>query len=73
MKKHKRTKPPKEETLYRKIWRVVDGAVADAFTMHPDYLTAKAKNGKAAQLSVVKRVTGAVKGFVEKSTQGPLR
>lgn len=66
----RRTAPPKGSALYRRIWRVVDGAVTDAFTMHPDYLTPKGTKGRTARLSVVKRVTGAMTSFVEESTRG---
>lgn len=65
----KKTKPPKSDTVYRRIWRVVDGALADAFTRHPDYLTPKGRHGNAARISIAKRVTGAVKSFAEKSAQ----
>lgn len=66
-----KTKPPKGDDLYKKIWRVVDGAVADAFMHHPDYLTQKGKSFRAARNSVVKRVTGAMTSFV--ATRGALR
>lgn len=65
----RRTKPPPEKThpLYREVWRVVDGAVADAFKMHPDYLSKKGRTGRAARRSIVKRVVGAVLGFAEQA------
>jgi hypothetical protein len=66
----RRTKPPKGDKIYRRLWRVVDGAVADAFKMHPDYLTEKGRRGRAARLSVVKRVIGAVVGFAGQSAKG---
>lgn len=47
---------------------MVDGAVADAFNMHPDYLSDHGKS--RARQSIVKRVTGAVSSFVEKSAKG---
>jgi hypothetical protein len=46
---------------YRALWRVVDGAVADAFNQHPDYLTEKGR--RSARRSIVKRATGALYGF----------
>ena len=58
----------KNARAYRQLWRVVDGAVRDALESHPDYLT---KKGRAsARVSVTKRVTGAIMGYVEQSTQG---
>lgn len=52
--------PPPERDVaeYRRMWRIVDGAVRDAFRMHPDYLVAK--NERSARASIVKRVVGAV-------------
>jgi hypothetical protein len=65
-----KTTPPKGSRLYRRLWRIVDGAVMDAFKMHPDYLSDKGRRGRAARLSVVKRVTGAVTSFAEQSVKG---
>lgn len=45
---------------YAQLWRVVDGAVRDAFAAHPDFLTEK---GKHCRASVTKRVVGNVLGF----------
>lgn len=53
---------------YRQLWRVVDGAVTDAFAQHPDYLTDKGE--QSARMSVVKRVTGAVHGYAKLSFAG---
>ena len=51
--------PPERDTAeYRRMWRIVDGAVRDAFSMHPGYLATKSE--RAARTSVVKRVVGAV-------------
>lgn len=62
--KTRRLKPPKlPNSEYRAIWRVVDGAVRNAFDMHPDYLTEKGTRYSQARMSVVKRVTGAILGF----------
>ncbi len=58
----------KQDDSYRRLWRIVDGAVADAFVHHPDYLAPRRR--KEAQLSVVKRVVGAVIGFAEESAKG---
>jgi len=53
---------------YRQLWRVVDGAVADAMKQHPDYYTNSGT--RKARASIVKRVTGAVMGYAEQSAQG---
>jgi hypothetical protein len=63
----KRTKPQGQGAYYAQLWRIVDGAVADAFHNHPDYLAAHEKNVRA---SVNKRVVGAILSFVEQSARG---
>lgn len=67
----KRIKPPPQKTslLYRQIWRIVDGAVVDAFQAHPEYIS-KGYKVKTVRESVVKRVTGALVGFAEESAKG---
>lgn len=67
VKKKRRTKPQGSSRFYAQVWRVVDGAVADAFRSHPDYL---ARHEKMVRASINKRVVGALLGFVEQSTQG---
>lgn len=67
MKKKKRTRPQGSSRYYAQLWRVVDGAVADAFHNHPNYLATHEKNVRA---SINKRVVGALMGFVEQSTRG---
>jgi hypothetical protein len=62
--------PNQQDDAYRRLWRVVDGAVADAFFNHPDYLAPRRR--REAQLSIVKRVVGAVLGCAEKSAKGPV-
>ncbi len=64
----KRLRPEKSTPFYRQLWRVVDGAVADAFQNHPDYLTQR--GAKLARRSIAKRVVGAVLGYAEQSVQG---
>jgi hypothetical protein len=56
----KRLDPPREKTdgRYRHLWRIVDAAVAETFSLHPNYLTNAGQ--KAARVSIVKRVTGAL-------------
>lgn len=63
------TKPPahKKATAYRQLWRVVDAAVAEAFKVHPDYLTERGQ--KLARMSVNKRVVGAVIGYAAEAAK----
>lgn len=67
----RRTSIPKKADVraYRQLWRIVDGAVTDAFTSHPDYLSSR-QLATVARRSVVKRVVGAIDGYVEQSTRG---
>ncbi len=62
----KRTKvpPQKTETVYRQLWRVIDGAVADAFSNHPEYL-ASGISPKVVRASINKRVVGSVLSYAE--------
>lgn len=62
--KTQRIRPPKHDphSDYHRIWRIVDGAVRDAFKHHPDYLTTAGH--RSAQLSIIKRVAGALAGHV---------
>ena len=53
---------------YRQLWRIVEGAIADAFAAHPDYLTERGRHLVAS--SVTKRVVGAVMGYAEQSARG---
>lgn len=52
---------------YKMLWVLVDGAVRDTFERHPDYLTAKGRD--SAIMSVNKRVTGAIFGYVTQVAQ----
>lgn len=56
---------------YGQLWRIVDGAVADALKAHPDYLTDKGT--RSARSSIVKRVTGAVIGYAGETAKGRFR
>lgn len=51
---------------YAKMWRVVDGAVRDAFASHPDYL-AKLERERTVRNSINKRVVGALWGFASEA------
>lgn len=67
----KRTRPLHPDPgPYRQLWRLVDGAVADAFKCHPDYLTAKGHILDNARRSVTKRVVGAVLGYAGQAARG---
>lgn len=68
--RRKRLKPEKEDYRAgkgRQMWRVIDGAIRDAFHHHPDYLTTKGAKGAAARRSVAKRVTGAILSYLAES------
>lgn len=54
------------QTAYRQLWKVVNGAVVDAFNRHPNYLTRSGR--KYAATSIVKRVTGTVLSFAVEQT-----
>lgn len=66
----KSEKPSHQEGFNRQVWRVVDGAIRDAFSNHPDYLTTKGSRAACARRSVAKRVTGALLSYLEQSRQG---
>lgn len=55
---HKRILSQKGDAEFIRMYRIVRGAVADAFAMHPDYLAPGRRQD--ATRSIVKRVTGAV-------------
>lgn len=62
----RRTKLPagKPKKAYAQLWKIVDGAVADAFAMHPNYL-ARGQSAKVVRTSINKRVVGVVLAFAE--------
>jgi hypothetical protein len=51
-----------------RLIRMVEGAVVDAFSQHPDYLTEKGR--QAACGSVVKRVVGTLVGHAKETRKG---
>lgn len=63
----KRMEKCPDET-YRQLWRLVDGAVRDAFANHPEYLTTRGKD--AAARSITKRVTGTLHGYAVQTARG---
>jgi len=69
-KRLKPEKPSYRQGFNRQVWRVIDGAIRDAFSHHPDYLTLKGSKGAAARRSVAKRATGALLSYLEQSEWG---
>lgn len=55
------TKPPpqKADSEYQRLWKIVDGAVADAFTHHKNYLHPTV-SVRVVRTSINKRVVGAI-------------
>lgn len=66
--RHRRSRALKGDERYKALWRIVDGAVRDAFANHPDYLSAK--GARLAQESIVKRVVGAVHSQAAQAGRG---
>ena len=60
----KSEKPSHQAGFNRQVWRVVDGAIRDAFLNHPDYLTRKGSRAACARRSLAKRVTGALLSYL---------
>lgn len=64
-----RLRPEKPDAPgYRQIWRMVDGAVAQAFAAHPEYLAPGARV-RTVRNSIVKRVTGAIHGHAAQAAR----
>jgi hypothetical protein len=57
----RRTKPPPQKLTddYRRLWRIIDGAVADAFNQHPNYFSGSVAP-KKVRASINKRVVGSL-------------
>lgn len=66
MKTKRRTKPPKGDWNYHQLWKLVDGAVADAFVTHPEYLSGDHREWVVRQ-SINKRVVGTILGYAEQA------
>lgn len=60
--------PVKPGQAYSRIWRIVDGAVRDAFASHPEYIEKRWM--RAARFSITKRVTGEMMSFAAQSAKG---
>lgn len=59
--KHRlKNQKPFPDAQAAKAWRVIDGAIRDAFKMHPEYLTEAGRRYQTARRSILKRVYGAV-------------
>lgn len=71
MTKRRRVQPPpqKSSTPYRRLWRVVEAAVVEAFKAHPDYLAPAGRSHSNAVRSITKRVTGQIIGYAEESAK----
>ena len=59
-KKRRRVRPPKDDPIYRALWKLVDDALAETFRAHPNYLSEAGRT--AAHVSILKRVVGKVTG-----------
>lgn len=68
----KKIKPVKAGGDYRRVWRIVDGAIRDCFTHHPDYIDPKKL--RATRESLAKRITGALLAHeAEAKAKGPIQ
>jgi hypothetical protein len=58
--KKKRLRPPKDVpySAYHTVFRIVDGAVKDAFNNHPEYVRPEIE--RVVRMSITKRVTGSI-------------
>lgn len=68
---HRRTKPSPAAMKYEdhcRLWRMVEGAVTDAFRSHPEYLTEA--GARSAIESVTKRVVGSLVGHAQETRKG---
>lgn len=68
---HRRPRPSRaamKHEDHRRLWRMVEGAVTDAFRSHPDYLTDR--GARSAVESVTKRVVGTLVGHTQETRKG---
>lgn len=61
-----RIRPIRTDPVYAGFWRIIDGAVRDALSMHPEYIR-PGQSERVVRRSIVKRVTGALMGFAGRS------
>lgn len=66
----RRRRRKKGDPNFKRLWRVVDGAVADAFKMHPEYINPERAEWRVRS-SINKRVVGAILGFAAQAAEGP--
>lgn len=67
----KRRRPSRaamKQEAHRRLWRLVEGAVTDAFLSHPNYLTDA--GAVSAVESVTKRVVGQLVGLANQTREG---
>lgn len=55
--------PQKQDGSYKRLWRIVDAAVAEALKAHPEYLTSRGAMNRNARRSITKRVVGTIHGY----------
>lgn len=68
----RKIKPVKPGSDYRRIWRIVDGAIRDCAKHHEDYFDPKKL--RAARESLAKRITGALLAYeAEAKAKGPIQ
>ncbi|NDW00061.1 hypothetical protein [Salipiger sp. PrR002] len=68
---HRNPRPSRaamKHAAHRQLWRLVEGAVTDAFRSHPDYLTDR--GSRLAVESVTKRVVGTLVGHAIQTREG---
>jgi hypothetical protein len=53
---------------HARLWNLVEGAVVDAFTSHPNFLTDKGR--QTVVRSVTKRVVGQIVGYAKQTLRG---
>ena len=53
---------------HQRLWRMVEGAVADALISHPDYVTERGAD--LAVESITKRVVGQLVGHAQQTRKG---
>ena len=64
--KHSRARVKQKD--HQRLWRMVEGAVLDAFKSHPDYLTDI--GAPVAVESITKRVVGTLVGHANETRKG---
>lgn len=60
----RRSRPLRDGVEYRRLWRIVEGAVQLAIDAHPDYIV-----DYRARASITKRVVGALQGHAAQAAR----